>query len=232
MAIFDSVPYTNFHELNADWIMEQISDVTAAAGVIESYEQRISDLESSDTQQNQDISDLGDEIQTVDAKIVQATPTTAGTMKLYSTTGTNTDGTMTQAAIIQTIRDSGGSGIIVDSALDTTSTNPVQNKIIASALDTVNTTLNDLADDIAAITYSPATQSSDGLMSALDKIKLDGIESGAQVNTITGIKGEDESTYRTGNVSLSKANIGITSGTTLPSASDGVDGDIFIYYEV
>ena len=232
MAIFDSVPYTNFHELNADWIMEQISDVTAAAGVIESYEQRISDLESSDTQQNQDISDLGDEIQTVDAKIVQATPTTAGTMKLYSTTGTNTDGTMTQAAIIQTIQDSGGTGIIVDSALDTISTNPVQNKIIASALDTVNNTLDDLADDIAAVTYGVATQSANGLMSSVDKIKLDGIETGAQVNTITGVKGSAESTYRTGNVSLSMANIGITSGTTLPTSSDGDDGDIFIYYEV
>lgn len=40
------------------------------------------------------------------------------------------------------------------------------------------------------------------------KSKLDGIESGAQVNTVTGIKGNSESAYRTGNVNLTAANIG------------------------
>ena len=40
--------------------------------------------------------------------------------------------------------------------------------------------------------------------------KLNGIESGAQKNTITGIKGSSESSYRTGNVNITPANIGIT----------------------
>lgn len=40
------------------------------------------------------------------------------------------------------------------------------------------------------------------------KSKLDGIESGAQKNTVTGIKGNSESAYRTGNVNLTPANIG------------------------
>ena len=57
-------------------------------------------------------------------------------------------------------------------------------------------------------TYSAATQSAQGLMSAADKKKLDGIEAGAQVNTITGVKGNAETTYRTGNVNLTPANIG------------------------
>lgn len=41
-----------------------------------------------------------------------------------------------------------------------------------------------------------------------EKNKLSGIESGAQVNTITGVKGNAESSYRTGNVNLTPANIG------------------------
>lgn len=41
-----------------------------------------------------------------------------------------------------------------------------------------------------------------------DKQKLDGIAAGAQVNTITGVKGDAESSYRTGNVSITPANIG------------------------
>lgn len=42
-----------------------------------------------------------------------------------------------------------------------------------------------------------------------EKTKLSGIEAGAQINTITGIKGNSESSYRTGNVSISPANIGL-----------------------
>ena len=57
-------------------------------------------------------------------------------------------------------------------------------------------------------TYSAATQSANGLMSATDKTKLDGIATGAQVNSITGVKGNSESSYRTGNVNLTAANVG------------------------
>jgi hypothetical protein len=44
-------------------------------------------------------------------------------------------------------------------------------------------------------------------MSATDKTKLDGIASWAQVNSITWVKGNSESTYRTGNVNITKSNI-------------------------
>ena len=44
-------------------------------------------------------------------------------------------------------------------------------------------------------------------MSASDKTKLNGIETGAQKNTITGIKGAKESSYRTGNVNITLQNI-------------------------
>ena len=57
-------------------------------------------------------------------------------------------------------------------------------------------------------TYSAATQSANGLMSSSDKTKLDGIATGAQVNSITGVKGNSESSYRTGNVNLTAANVG------------------------
>lgn len=58
-------------------------------------------------------------------------------------------------------------------------------------------------------TYEVVTTSKDGLMSKDMLTKLNGIEAGAQVNTITGVKGSAESTYRTGNVSISKENIGL-----------------------
>lgn len=44
---------------------------------------------------------------------------------------------------------------------------------------------------------------------AAERTKLENIEAGAQVNTITGVKGHAESTYRTGNVNITKANIGL-----------------------
>lgn len=41
-----------------------------------------------------------------------------------------------------------------------------------------------------------------------EKSKLSGIESGAQKNTVTGIKGNTESVYRTGAVNITLENIG------------------------
>ena len=55
------------------------------------------------------------------------------------------------------------------------------------------------------------TTSTDGLMSATDKIKLDGVEANAQVNSITGVKGAAENSYRTGNINLTPADLGIPS---------------------
>lgn len=55
---------------------------------------------------------------------------------------------------------------------------------------------------------SNATSSADGFMSKTDKSKLDGIATGAQVNSITGVKGNTEYSYRTGNVNLTPANLG------------------------
>lgn len=68
-------------------------------------------------------------------------------------------------------------------------------------------------------TYSAATTSAAGLMSAADKEKLNGIATGAQVNTITGIKGNAESTYRTGNVNLTRANIGAAASSHTHAAT-------------
>lgn len=59
-------------------------------------------------------------------------------------------------------------------------------------------------------TYSAATTSAAGLMSAADKSKLDGIAAGAQVNAVTGVKGSNEAEYRTGNVSITKGNVGLS----------------------
>ena len=47
------------------------------------------------------------------------------------------------------------------------------------------------------------------LMSTDEHTKLTGIEAGAQVNTVTGVKGANEAEYRTGNISISKGNVGL-----------------------
>ena len=54
----------------------------------------------------------------------------------------------------------------VDDALSATSTNPVQNKVVKTALDGKAGT-------------AAATQTANGLMSSADKVKLDGVEDGA-----------------------------------------------------
>lgn len=75
-------------------------------------------------------------------------------------------------------------------------------------------------------TYSKATTNTDGLMSKEHFSKLEGIAAGAQVNTITGVKGNAETNYRTGNINITAANIGlgsaiISGSQTTTSTADG-----------
>ena len=55
----------------------------------------------------------------------------------------------------------------------------------------------------------PGKQLSTEDFTSAEKTKLAGIEAGAQFNTITGVKGDAEATYRTGDVNITKANIGL-----------------------
>lgn len=68
-------------------------------------------------------------------------------------------------------------------------------------------------------TYSVASETKNGLMSADDKAKLNAIDAGAQKNTITGVKGDSETLYRTGNVNITKANIGLNNVENKSSAT-------------
>lgn len=58
-------------------------------------------------------------------------------------------------------------------------------------------------------TYGDATADAHGLMTAAMVTKLAGIAEGAQVNTVTGVKGNSESSYRTGQINITAANIGL-----------------------
>ncbi len=67
--------------------------------------------------------------------------------------------------------EAGATKTIVDATLDETSTNPVQNKAVKTALDGKAGT-------------AEATTGAAGLMSAADKTKLDGVEAGANKTTV------------------------------------------------
>lgn len=73
-------------------------------------------------------------------------------------------------------------------------------------------------------TYSVVTTSANGLMSKEMLTKLNGIEAGAQKNTITGVKGSAETKYRTGSVNITKANIGL--GNVEDKSSATIRGEI------
>ena len=75
--------------------------------------------------------------------------------------------------------------------------------VLDGVTENVQTQLNDKVDKVTGKGLSSEDYTS------AEKTKLSGIETGAQVNTITGIKGNSESSYRTGNVSISPANIGL-----------------------
>lgn len=78
------------------------------------------------------------------------------------------------------------------------------------------TTISNLS--IAYESITSASEVFDGLLNTLTPMstKLATIENGAQVNTVTGVKGNAESSYRTGNIDISPANIGaVPTGRTI-----------------
>ena len=100
----------------------------------------------------------------------------------------------------------GGGTIDVDSALSTTSTNPVQNKVVTAAL-------------AGKAGTAAATQSAAGLMSAADKVKLDDVEDGATKTIVDDIM-SDTSTNPVQNKVVMKY---IDSRGSLPPVSDKND---------
>lgn len=136
----------------------------------------------------------------------------------------------------------------VDSAMSSTSTNPVQNKVINSALSgkvptsrtingkklSSNITLS--ASDVGAATSSDVSSAKNEVQTNLDthidnadihfsateRTKLSGIAEGAQKNTVTGVKGSSESTYRTGNINITKDNIGLSNVNNTSDANKPV----------
>ena len=64
--------------------------------------------------------------------------------------------------------------------------------------------------------YNDATTKSSGLMSASDKTTIENLKNGA----VTGIKGNAETKYRTGNVNITAEDIGINVDSALSSTSE------------
>ena len=84
----------------------------------------------------------------------------------------------------------------IDSSVNSGSSNPVTGGAVYTGLD-------GKVDKVAGKGLS-TNDFTDTL-----KNKLDNIQAGAQVNSVTGVKGNSESSYRTGNVNITKSNIGL-----------------------
>lgn len=162
--------------------------------------------------------------------------------------------------------------ILIDSEINNTSTNPVQNKVVKAEFDKVKSDLSGKANsshthtksevglgnvdntadanknvkyatsagsapanggnsatvnghtvksDVPAnakftdTVYNDATTTSSGLMSASDKTTIENLKKG----TVTGIKGNAETEYRTGNVNITAEDIGMNVDSALSSTS-------------
>lgn len=75
--------------------------------------------------------------------------------------------------------------------------------VLDGVTENVQTQLNDKIDKVTGKGLSTNDYTS------AEKTKLSGIETGAQKNTIIGVKGSAETTYRTGNVNITATNIGL-----------------------
>lgn len=79
-----------------------------------------------------------------------------------------------------------------------------------------------------ALSVEEATENSAGIMSASDKRKLNSIQNGAQMNTVTGVKGDAEESYRNGTINLTPANIGAAPAQHTHSGADITSGEVSV----
>ena len=138
------------------------------------------------TQIIESLSGLHDTVWDIDRAVAETDARVGNLADL--TTETKTD----LVSAINEVNAKGGADITVDDALSTTSTNPVQNKAVTSAVqgkaDTqtvsaLSDAVNDLDSDVQDLqtamqskaSTATATTSSDGLMSSADKSKLDAV---------------------------------------------------------
>lgn len=99
-----------------------------------------------------------------------------GNPTLLTGVKTQTDANTNAATTVEYVKNkiaevAASGGVDVDNALSATSTNPVQNKVVTAAL-------------TGKAGTAVATTSANGLMSAADKTKLDGVEAGATRTTV------------------------------------------------
>lgn len=139
---------------------------------------------------------------------------------------------------------SGANKTTVDSSLSTTSTNPVQNKVVKSSIDTLQAAIDGkvpttrtvnskalsanislTASDVGAAesshTHSAATTSVNGFMSSADKSKLDGIASGANKTTVDSAL-SSTSTNPVQNKIINSALNGKASTSTATTSANGL----------
>ncbi len=164
-----------------------------------------------------------------------ATASTLGGVKSSSASGdvtVNNDGTMT-------VNGSGSSYTLPEASASTLGGVKIGNNISVASDGTIFLGQSDVTDALGYIppqydtTYSDATQSAAGLMSATDKVKLDGIESGANNYTLpvatAGALGGVKSSNATGDVTVNNdGTMTVNGGSayTLPTASASTLGGI------
>lgn len=94
-------------------------------------------------------------------------------------------------------------------------------------LDNIESNITELSDELSSKVNKVAGKDlSTNDYTTNEKEKLAGVEVGAQKNTITGIKGNAESTYRTGNVNITPANIGAAASNHNHSAANITSGTV------
>lgn len=87
-------------------------------------------------------SDVPENAKFTDTTYQKASETVTGLAKLYSGTGANTDGSMTQAAVTDAIAKAAFGDVPIDTEMSDTSVNPVQNKTVKEYIDNQSSELN------------------------------------------------------------------------------------------
>lgn len=168
-----------------------------------------------------------DDVAEIPAGAAKLISTTNGTVYVLGTGKAELTGQDHDGVNFKQPSSLGGDGTATDALIDYVDSKDAEG--LDAAKTYTDTALDPVIVELGVLQTSKADKTTadkdnDGLMSKEDKIKLNEIENGAQVNTVTGVKGSAENNYRIGDINLTAADVGAAESSHQHSAAGITSG--------
>lgn len=232
MAFFNRFPYTNFHELNLDWILKQINDIIGTA-MIRSVNHKTADSDGN-------VELTADDIGGVVTKVNNTTPDSdgnvnVGTVKKVNSTGPDSDGNVdvgTVKSVNRETPDSDGDVLLVAANIpgvvrkvNGQTPDAAQGNVNVGTVKSVNNTTPDADGNVSLPTVAGVTSVNEQVPDGDGNVTLTPANVGAYPRLVRYIGGEIDL-----NDNKTTGMFYFSSGVTLSNApNSATDGFLMVF---